>query len=282
VPRAVLNLHHLPDTITEAIGDGGTFGVRVRYSREEVVLGRAGGPARAMPLLDAARFFLVNGDTLTNLDLSALAARHLASGAAVTLALIPNPDPLHYGGVSVDADGCVTGFTAPGPSNRGLHFIGVQAVDARVFAAVDPDTPSDTFNGVYRDIVSRDPGAIRAFTSAASFDDIGTAADYLATCLAVARAEGLDGPLLGMRSVIAPGARVWRSVLWDDVRVDSGAALDECVVADGAAVPADARLARSVVTREPGRVPGPGEARLGDLLVSPLDARRRTGAHLGE
>jgi NDP-sugar pyrophosphorylase family protein len=275
VRRAVLNLHHLPDTITAAVGDGQAFGVRVDYSREQVVLGRAGGPARALPLVGADRFFLVNGDTLTNLHLEALAARHRASGAAVTLALIPNPDPNHYGGVCVDEDGCVTGFAPPGPDNRGWHFIGVQAVEAAVFATVDPDTPSDTFNGVYREMIARERGIIRAFTSGASFQDIGTAADYLATCLAVARAEGLGDTLVGRRSSIDRGARVSRSVLWDDVRVGDGAALDWCVIADGVTVPPGARLDGCVIIPGRGRGADPGESWLGGLLVSPLGSRRR-------
>jgi len=47
----VLNLHHKPDTITGTIGDGSSLGVRVRYSWETPVLGSAGGPRRALPLL---------------------------------------------------------------------------------------------------------------------------------------------------------------------------------------------------------------------------------------
>jgi NDP-sugar pyrophosphorylase family protein len=278
VRQAVLNLHHLPESITAAIGDGEAFGVHVRYSWERTLLGGAGGPARALPLLGSERFLLVNGDSLTNLDLGSFAARHRASGAAVTLALVPNPDPRHYGGVSVDAGGRVTGFTAAGPANGGLHFIGVQAVEAGVFAAIDPDVPSDTINGVYRTMLTRAPGSIRAVTSSASFFDIGTAADYLDTCLVVARAEGLGDTLLGARTALAAGARVSRSVLWDDVCVEGGAVVDQCIVTDGARVPEGARLRRSVVTREPGREPGPDEAQLGDLIVSPLDARRRKPA----
>ena len=275
VRRAVLNLHHLPESITAAIGDGGQFGVQVRYSREEILLGSAGGPARALPLLASDHFLLVNGDSLTNLDLAQFVAHHRAGGAPVTLALVPNPDPLHYGGVTVDDGGRVTGFTAAGPENRGWHFIGVQAVEAGVFEALDPAVPSNTISGLYDRMAARTPGSIRAFTSGATFADIGTAADYLETCLALARDEGLGDALLGARSSLARGARVSRSVLWDDVHVESAAALDECVVTDGARVPPGTRLARRVITQDDGRVPGPGETRLGALLVSPLDARRR-------
>ncbi len=155
VRRAVLNLHHLPESITSVIGDGGDFGVEVRYSLEGTLLGSAGGPAHALPLLASDHFLLVNGDSLTDLDLARFVAHHRASGAAVTLALVPNPDPLHYGGVTVDAEGRVTGFTTPGPANRGWHFIGVQAVGAEVFAALDPDVPSNTIGGVYDRLAER-------------------------------------------------------------------------------------------------------------------------------
>src|SRR3954463_1899364 len=87
----VLNLHHKPETITAAVGDGSDLGVRVRYSWESPVLGSAGGPRHALPLLldgiDAAAprtFVLVNGDTLTDVDLPAMIAAHRRTGALVT------------------------------------------------------------------------------------------------------------------------------------------------------------------------------------------------------
>src|SRR4029453_15030678 len=65
VNDAVLNLHHLPHTITRIVGDGAAEGVRVRYSWEMPVLGSAGGPRRALPLPASPTFLIVNGDTLT-------------------------------------------------------------------------------------------------------------------------------------------------------------------------------------------------------------------------
>ena len=64
----VLNLHHRPATIAALVGDGTDLGVRVRYSWEQPVLGSAGGPRHALPLVvdrDDDDFLIVNGDTLT-------------------------------------------------------------------------------------------------------------------------------------------------------------------------------------------------------------------------
>src|SRR3954447_1429919 len=90
----VLNLHHKPETITAAVGDGGDLGARVRYSWESPVLGSAGGPRHALPLLldgtgaDGGTFVLVNGDTLTNVDLLHMIDAHRPSGSLVTMAVI--------------------------------------------------------------------------------------------------------------------------------------------------------------------------------------------------
>ena len=274
VGSAVLNLHHLPATITAAVGDGTGFGVQVRYSWERTLLGRAGGPARALPLLDADRFFVVNGDTLTDVNLVALAADHQRSGAQVTMALVANPDPLHYGGVTVDEDGRLTGFTPRGPANTGLHFIGVQAVNAEVFAPLEPDVPEETIDGIYRRMIARRPGSVRAFVSGASFRDIGTAADYLDTCLDIARIENLGNCLLGRGVTVADDAHITDCVLWDDVRVGHGVTLDWSVVAAGVSIPDGACHRRSVIRPRDGHPAEPGEHAVGDLLVSPIVWRK--------
>src|SRR5580765_2677209 len=99
VTDLVLNLHHLPQTLSALVGDGSDLGVRVRYSWEPEVLGSAGGPRHALPMMGSDAFFLVNGDTMTDLALEPLSEAHQKSGALVTMALVQNREPDRYGGV---------------------------------------------------------------------------------------------------------------------------------------------------------------------------------------
>src|SRR2546425_7476361 len=118
VEEFVLNLHHLPETITGLIGDGAGLGVRVRYSWETPVLGSAGGPRHALPLLGSGEFLIVNGDTLTDVNVAEVLEAHRASGALVTMALVPNTEPDKYGGGPGGGHGAGTPLSPPGGRGR--------------------------------------------------------------------------------------------------------------------------------------------------------------------
>ena len=244
---AVLNLHHRPASIAGAIGDGAGTGVRVRYSWEQPLLGSAGGPGKALTLLEADRFFIINGDTLTDVSLDAVRDAHEAAGALVTMALIPNPKPQQYGGVIV-RDGLVHGFTRPGSAELSFHFIGVQLTEAEVFAGLPDDRPSESVLSLYPTLMKERPNAVAAYVCHAAFDDVGTPSDYLRTCLRVAGTNG-DGPLYGQDCIVHRDATVTRSVLWDRVTVSAGARLSDCVIADDVVVSADAHFTRKAVVR---------------------------------
>ena len=276
VTDVVLNLHHRPETVCAAVGDGSGLGVRVRYSWENPILGSAGGPRRALPLLDADRFFIVNGDTLTSLGPTTLAAAHRASGALVTMAVVPNVEPQGYGGVIMAADGEVTGFVGRGSSRPSWHFIGVQMAEADAFAGLPDNEPAESVGMLYPELIRARPGSVRAVAVDATFSDIGTPADYLATSMAFAGGAAetplaLPSVLAGARVTIAPSARLVRTVLWDDVEVGEGASLNECVVADRVRVPPGVRWTRLAVVPAGSCAPGAGDQRAGDLLLSPLD-----------
>lgn len=284
VSDLVLNLHHLPDTITAAVGDGSDMGVRVRYSWEQPVLGSAGGPRRALPLLDDDEpFLIVNGDTLTDLDVGRMLGAHAASGAAVTLAVIPNPRPDKYGGVLVSPDGWVTGFARRSnpniesqavdrtePSNGiSYHFIGVQVAHPRVFASLDDGMPAESVGWLYPQLIRANPRSIAAYVCDASFRDIGTPRDYLDTSLAIAELEG-SRLLGGDGTSVHESARLTRTVVWDDVVVGAEASLTDCVVADGARVPGGSRYEGCVIVPAGLRVPEAGDRVDGRLLLRKL------------
>jgi mannose-1-phosphate guanylyltransferase len=248
----VLNLHHKPDTIAADVGDGSDIGARVRYSWESPVLGSAGGPRHALPLIGERTFFLVNGDTLTNVDLPAMLDLHRRTGALVTMALIPNPDPAKYGGVLLDASGAVTAFTKRGSPGPSFHFIGPQVVEADAFAALEDGVVSESVLGIYPRYIAERPGTVRGFVCDAVFRDIGTPADLLRTSLELAADDGRpDRPRWGRNVSVDPGAHVTRSVLWDGVTVGAGATITECVLADGVTIPPGADYRRAAIVSGP-------------------------------
>jgi len=273
VTDAVLNLHHLPATITGIVGDGRDLGVHVRYSWESPVLGSAGGPRKALPLLrhtssgTHSTFLLVNGDTLTDVDLQALVAAHRDSGALVTMAVVPNTDPLKYGGALVDDAGIITGFVRRGSPQASWHVVGVQVADVAAFASVPDDVPYESVLTLYPALIAARQGAIRAFRCRAEFFDIGTPADYLDTSLLLAARDRVGTSGVGTR--VDPSARVDRTILWDDVEVGAGAMLNECVVADGVRVPADTSWHGVTLRIATGEL-APGERETEGLAVASL------------
>lgn len=269
----VLNLHHRPETVAASVGDGSDIGLRVRYSWEPRLLGSAGGVARALPLLEAEHLLIVNGDSLTDLDVRAVWDAHLRWGANVTMALAPFPTPGRYGGVVLSADGVVTGFRRRGEalvragSPQVWHFIGVQVVERALFASLPADQAVESVRDVYPGLSSNRPGAVRGFISGATFLDTGTVTGYLDASLELAAAEGNRGALIERGCRVAPSACLVDTILWHDVSVESNCQLTRCIVTDRVTVPAGSRYESSILMRH-GDCPGDVNPRVdGELAI---------------
>src|SRR6201996_9503216 len=131
VTEAVLACGFLPDQLREALGEGEHGGVKLTYVTEPEPLGTAGAIRFAAEALGDRlddRFLALNGDVLTDLDLSALVAAHAARGDSATIALHPVDDSSAYGLVRCDEDGIVleflekTGEVVPGEINAGAYL----------------------------------------------------------------------------------------------------------------------------------------------------------------
>lgn len=109
ITDAFVTLQYLASQIQDSYGDGGSVGMRLRYSVEETPLG-TGGSVRQIGTALEDTFLVISGDALTDIDLSAVIDFHRARKAAVTLTLYRVPNPLEYGVVITNEDGRITKF----------------------------------------------------------------------------------------------------------------------------------------------------------------------------
>lgn len=147
VEEVVLNVAHLGQKLMKALGDGSSWGVRLRYSVEGVAAGDAletlGGIAKALPMLDDGdgAFIVAAGDIVTDFDYSRLVrtGRSLAEkGVEAHLVLAPNPSYHLSGDMTLDERGLVRReprthtFSSLGVYRTSL-FEGVEPVRAKLF-----------------------------------------------------------------------------------------------------------------------------------------------------
>lgn len=243
----VLNLHHRPQTIAAVVGDGTHLGVRVRYSWEQPLLGSAGGPRRALPLLDADTFLIVNGDTLCDFPLAPMIAAHAATGADVTMALVPNHAPDRYNSVAMDEERRVRGFVPKGTpiATSPWHFVGVQIVRASLFAPLADGVPAETVSALYKDGLSSRTIAVYGYPTDTTFVDVGTPGDYLAT--AVKMSGDPAGRVVETGARVETSARLSRTIVWSGARVAADVVLDDAIVAGEVSLPRGFTARRSVI-----------------------------------
>jgi mannose-1-phosphate guanylyltransferase len=282
VTEAVLACGFLPDVLREALGEGEHAGVRLTYVTEPDRRGTAGAIRFAAEALGDRledRFFALNGDVLTDLDLTALRRAHEEREARATIALHPVEDSAAYGLVSVDGGGWVTEFVektgepVPGEINAGGYFL-----ERSVLDLIPPEREVSIEREVFPRLVGDGLGAVRLD---GYWMDIGTPERYLqaswdilegrvatrvrptAPGLLVGAGAEIDaGASVGPRAVVSAGCRVGAgaevrdSVLLGGCSVGEGARVTDSVLAAGVAVEAGTELAGAIVGRNE-RVPAP-------------------------
>src|SRR5688500_15199881 len=116
----VVNLHHQPESVRAALGDGGDFGARFHYVEGPAILAPTAPTGNARALLDDGDpFVVINGKLATDIDLAEALDTHRRTEALATLVLRPNPARERYSVVNV-VGGLVTGFGGfPASDNAG-------------------------------------------------------------------------------------------------------------------------------------------------------------------
>jgi NDP-sugar pyrophosphorylase family protein len=136
----VLSVGLLASLIETYFGDGSKWGAALRYTREDTPLGTAGALAAVSDLEDPV--LVMNGDVLTTLDFAAILARHVASGADMTVSTVMREQAVDFGVVQTDGSGRVTGYLEK-PKSELLVSMGVNVISPPALGFVHPGEPLD-------------------------------------------------------------------------------------------------------------------------------------------
>ncbi len=124
IHELIINLHYLPDKITDYFGDGSKFGVKITYSREPELLGTAGAVKKMERDLLDGTFVVFYGDNLVRVEFASLLEFHRARHAEATVALFASPEPWTGGVVETDSNGRVLRFVEkPDPKQVSTNLI---------------------------------------------------------------------------------------------------------------------------------------------------------------
>ena len=151
--EVIANLHYFPDTIREH------FGERISYRYEEELLGTAGGVRACREFFGDEPFLVISGDALTDIDLSALAETHRATGGIATLSVKKVPDTREYGVVLHDRDGRITGFQekpAPEEALSDLGNCGIYVFSPEIFDYFPQEPFADWAKDVFPALLEND------------------------------------------------------------------------------------------------------------------------------
>jgi mannose-1-phosphate guanylyltransferase len=290
--------------VRSVIGDGASLGVRVRYVEEPRPLGTGGALKYAQELL-AERFLMLNGDVLTDIDLSSQLSQHERTGARATLALVAVDDPSAYGLVRCGSDHAVEAFVEKPPggvNDTNLISAGAYVLERDI---LDEMAPAGTNISIERDVFPLLVGrGLYGYAAAGYWLDIGTPERYLQGTFDILsgrvqtelsdRLEREGAVLIDSTDVearvIAPAviqadctrsgvfvgerARIERSVLLEGASVGAGSVVSDAIVGPVAQIGDGCQIAAGTVVGE-GAVVGPGNA------LEP-GARIFPGAVLGE
>jgi mannose-1-phosphate guanylyltransferase len=272
IDDVIMSCGFLATSVRNVLGDGSGLGIKLRFVEEPDPRGTAGALKFASSLLDE-RFLMLNGDVLTDIDLTAQIAQHERTGARATLALVPVDDPTAYGLVHLEEDHSVRDFVEKPSSDRidtNLISAGAYVLQREVLDLV----PADRNVSIEREVWPRLIGdGLYGFPSESYWLDIGTPERYLqgtfdiiegnvATAvqerlgsdyLAVDKDAEVHGrvipPAVIERGVsIAEGAHVGSLVvLGGDVSIGAHSVIERAVIMNGAEIGAGCTLRDCIV-----------------------------------
>jgi mannose-1-phosphate guanylyltransferase len=255
IEQAVLSLGYRPDDFASAYPDDRCAGVELRYAVEDAPLDTAGAIRFAAEEAGIhERFVVMNGDVLTDLDLSAFVAFHDRAGAEATIALHEVADPSRYGVVPTDDVGRVIAFVEKPPRDEApTNYInaGTYVLEPSVLERIDAERPVSIEREIFPAMVE-DRSLFAMPDGGVYWVDAGTPETYLDAQLDLLAGRrdlpsGVSMTAIHPSAIVASTATVQSSVLGCEVRVEDHAEVVDSVVQPRATIGSKARVHGSIV-----------------------------------
>ena len=298
IDDVILSCGFMSDDVERVLGDIHA-GIRLRYVHEDEPLGTAGPLRLALDTgaLQDERLFVLNGDVLTDMDLTAEREQHERTGARATLCLIAVDDTASYGVVPTAEGGEVEQFLekSPGPAPTNRINAGAYLLERDVIEQIPAGRAVSIEREIFPELVGN---GLYGYLAAGYWKDIGTPRRYLEgtwdllagvidstlperdeTGSLIYEGGLTSGAHIGPQAVVGhhcsvgSDSSVERAVLHDRVAVGADCSLRECIVAAGARIGDGAEV-------RPGAVIGK-DARIGAGAVIEEDARVEPGEEIG-
>jgi mannose-1-phosphate guanylyltransferase len=257
ISEVVLSLGYLPNHFISAYPDGSIAGVKISYAVEPEPLDTAGAIRFAAEYAGIDETFLVvNGDVLTDLDVTALVAFHRAHGAEGTIALHPVQDPSRFGVVVTNDDGRVEAFIEKPPREEAptnLINAGTYVLEPSVLARIDAGRRVSVEREVFPALAAA--GTLFAMADDAYWLDTGTPATFLQANIDVLNgrdatrlAQGLVGTTwCHSTSRVADSARLVNAVVDRNCVVGENVVLEDVILMPGAVVQDNVQIRSSII-----------------------------------
>ena len=248
IDEIVVNLHHRPESVRRALGDGARFGVKLHYVEEPVILGTSGALDNTRSFFETETFVVVNGKIITDIDLNAAFETHRKSNALATLVLLPNARRERFSVIET-AGGRITGFGGMPVDSGGdsvpLMFTGIHIMEPRILEYVPRGVFSDSVVHVYPKAMA-DGEIIAGHVAAGKWRELSTLKRYLDISVELLK-EAQKPFVTGSNSSIDGSATVSDSIIWDNVEVRAGARVSRAVLADNVKIKAQETVENAVV-----------------------------------
>lgn len=262
-----VNVHHLPEQVTDYFGDGSKFGVNLHFSREETILGTAGGIKGAEGFLDGGPFLVINSDIIADIDLDRVLEFHRERGSCLTLVVREDDSPEKYAPIEIGPDGRIVRFidasakTVSG-STRRVMFTGIQVMEPDIFSRI----PKGKFCGTTEDVFPRmiaEGLPVFGFLHKDYWIDMGNREQYLKVhqdaldgkvSLKMDRFKSSEGlsvvppVIIGEGCQIEPSARIGpHAVLGNGCSVGNDSVVENSVLWEGVTIGSDCTVRRSIL-----------------------------------